>query len=244
MTSRKRRGGRPSTYELRRLDIGRLFYAMTDDERDVRRPNDGDVAARAVMADALHERGMQRLAVQLLRWPRDKKLGGTIFHQKIRRAIFGPEKREFYGPRKPPSHVVLAQLGPQLGSRWFRMDAWKVEDSDGVPWVIEVSMGFHSWFMLVVARDQDAALEIAEEKWPDLLFDEVDDDDLRTDEDGYDIDEYGRELFDHPTKRGVMVRRSENVGLHRARNVSWARVVDADRRQAYVPEVGIVEYML
>lgn len=167
----RRRRGRPSTYELRRLGLSRLFYEMTQDEMDLRTSNVGDMAARAVMTDALEERGLHRLALTLRRWPPDKRLSGSLFHQKLRRAIFGPEQRQSYFTEKPKRRVLLALVG-HPGQVWLRVHRWHTEDSGGYPYLLERPLGNFSTNFLVVARNMEDALEAAQERWPNWFLDE------------------------------------------------------------------------
>lgn len=216
----------PSTYEQRRIDIGRLFYDMTRDEMDLRRPNDGDVAARLVMADALEERGMGRLARELRRWPRTRKLGGTLFHQKLRRAVMGPEERQTFSPRKPAKRVLLALLGGE----YLKVDRSLIEDSGGRDYVLGVPLGNFGIHFHVRARSEEDALEAAAERWPFYFLDELEEDDERMED-----------AMPHPKKRGVWAVWTDGISLTRPAQVHVGRVVN-DRDEAFVPGVGIVGY--
>lgn len=276
-----RRGGKPSTYHVRTEDLSRLFYDANKEEMNLAPTRAGDIATREVLADALEERGLSKLATELRRFnlPRRKAapprsepargrtlqqilsdqaeaergtFGGSFLREKIRRAIFGPQKRSFYdrGPQKRRD-ILLADLGSgRRGGGGIReIDKWHVDSEYETYYVFEVSDGgYGSITFLVGAYDESSALEIAEEQWPDWFFDEVDH--PNPDEDDEDEDIYAEGNFEgqpHPTKEGVWVRPTENsMAVYRARWVARGRVIEpasvGSRGTAYVPSRGVVEY--
>ena len=249
----KRRGGKPSTYAVRTDDLARLFYDTVKNEMEDAPSRADDIATREVLADALEERGLTKLAMELrrfnalrrseplgpLRYDSDRQFGRSLLRAKVERAIFGPQKRERYTARKPRRDVLLADLGRRAGGV-REIDRWFVDSSWGDNYVIEVSDGgYGSITFLVRADDESSAVEIAEEQWPDWFFDEVDE----PDED----DESNRaDAQPHPTKEDVWVRPTEAaMYIYRPRWVARGRVLDGrygSSGTAYVPGHGVVEF--
>jgi len=57
---------------------------------------------------------------------------------------------------------------------WYVIDKVAGTPHDGRPWFIGTGIGFDINRLLVYARNESDAEEIAEEKWPDLVGDRVD----------------------------------------------------------------------
>ena len=253
----QRRGGKPSAYAVRTDDLARLFYDTNKNEMELAPSRAGDIATREVLADALEERGLTKLAMELRRFNRlrrseplgplsydsDRKFGPSLLRQKIQRAIFGPRKRASYDTRKPVNVVLLADLGSRSrggrGGGVREVDRWFIDSDYGDNYVIEVSDGgYGSLTFLVRANDESSAIEIAEEQWPDWFFDEVDEP---------DEDDDNSHAQPHPTKEGVWVRPTEDpMYIYRPRWVARGRVLDArwsgGSGTAYVPGRGTVEF--
>ena len=213
----RRRGGRPSTYELRRLDLAELF-SMTA------RPPPVDAEARSVLADALEERGLHDLARDLRAWPRSARFYGSLLREKIQRAIYGPQPRHFYSPRKPERWVPLALLPPDvLPDAWLRIDRTYVDEPGGHDFVLFTPVGHDATRSHVRAISADVALEAAEERWPHHFFEEREE---------YDDDE------DEGGASNVRVPR-EDIYIQRARAFRYGRPVNVN--QAFVPDFGVVD---
>lgn len=209
---------------------GRLFYEMTDDE----------AGARQAMADVLTRQiGAVELGRKLARWPSSQRLGGTLLHEKIRRAIFGPERRQSYAPRKPERKVLLVRpsgRGPRSPyTGWVRVDRWHIDDPSAPGFFFAVPIGYTSATatMLVLSRGgaEDAA-EIAEEQWPHLMLDEIDPEDAEQRDDAQP----------HPTQPGVWVVPTLELYMDQVRNrdVRWGRIVGHD--EAFIRGVGVVRF--
>ena len=250
----KRRRGKPSAYAVRANDLARLFYDADKNEMESASSRAGDIATREVLADALEERGLTKLAMELrrfnalrrneplgpLRYDSNRHFGHSILREKVRRAIFGPQKRESYAAQKPRRDVLLADLGsPRRGGGGVReVDRWFIDSDYGDNYVIEVSDGgYGSITFLVRADDESSALEIAEEQWPDWFFDEVDEPD-EGDENDY--------AMPHPTKEDVWIRPTDAaMYTYRPRWVARGRMLDSrygSSGTAYVPGHGVVEF--
>ena len=203
----RRRGGRPSTYDLRRLDLAELF-SMTV------RPSPVDVEARSVLADALELRGLHDLARDLRAWPRSARFYGSLLREKIQRAIYGPQPRHLYSPRKPERWVPLALLHPDvLPDAWLRIDRTYVDEPEGRDYVFFAPVGYNATRLHVRARSADGALEAAEEQWP-------------------------RHFFSVEDGEGSQVPR-EDISLERARAFRYGRLVNEN--QAFVPDFGVAD---
>ena len=250
----RRRRGKPSTYAVRTDDLARLFYDANANEMELAPSRAGDIATREVLADALEERGLMKLAMELRHFNRlrrseplgalpydsNRKFGSSLLREKVRRAIFGPQKRATYAARKPRHDVLLADLGsPRRGAGGVReVYKWFVDSDYGDHYVIEVSDGgYGSIMFLVRAHDESSAIEIAEEQWPDWFFDEVDEPD-EDDENSY--------ALPHPTKEDVWIRPTEGpMHIYRPHWVARGRVLDGSTYgsgTAYVPGHGVVEF--
>jgi len=72
---------------------------------------------------------------------------------------------------------------------WFVVDRIAGTPHDGSPWFIGTGVGFDINRLLVYARNENDAAEIAEEKWPDRMGDRV----LRKDE--AEVEENGEATF-------------------------------------------------
>ena len=250
----RRRGGRPSAYAVRTNDLARLFYAANANEMNLAPSRADDIATREVLADALEERGLTKLAMELrrfnalrrseplgpLRYDSNRRFGDSLLREKVRRAIFGPQKRASYSTtttRKPRRGVLLADLGRQ-GGGVREVDRWFIDSDYGDNYVIEVSDGgYGSITFLVRADDESSALEIAEEQWPNWFFDEVDEPD-EDDENDY--------AMPHPTKEDVWIRPTDAaMYTYRPRWVARGRMLDGSTGgsgTAYVPGHGVVEF--
>lgn len=246
----QRRGGKPSSYVVRTNDLARLFYDANKNEMDLSPSRAGDIATRDVLADALEERGLTKLAMELrhfnklrrseplgpLPYDSNRKFGTSLLRQKIQRAIFGPQKRASYAARKPRRDVLLADLG-RRGGGVREVDRWFIDSDYGVNYVIEVSDGgYGSITFLVRANDESSAMEIAEEQWPDWFFDEVDEP---------DEDDDNNDAQPHPTKDGVWIRSTDaSMLIYNPRWVARGRVLDTrwsgGSGTAYVPGRGTV----
>ena len=253
----RRRRGKPSAYAVRTSDLARLFYDANANEMEGAPSRAGDIATREVLADALEERGLTKLAMELrrfnalrrseplgpLRYDSDRNFGRSLLRAKVERAIFGPRQRASYAARKPRRDVLLADLG-RRGGDVREVDRWFVDSDYGNNYVIEVSDGgYGSITFLVRADDDSSAIEIAEEQWPNWFFDEVDEPDE-------DEDSFGDMVYvgahPHPTKEGVWIRPTENpMYIYRPRWVARGRVLDGSTYgsgTAYVPHHGVVEF--
>lgn len=230
-----RRRGWPSTYRVRTEELDRLFYATNHSDAE-------GMAARAVLADAFRERGLVSLANALDRFPRGQNFGHSLLREKVRRAIFGPQQRQSYTPRKPRREVLLAQIddGPADA-----IDHWFIDSDYGRNYVFTMSVGYWPIRFLVRADDESSALEIAQEQWPNWFFDEVDAED--EEDPDFDFVDENDGVQPHPTKPGIWVRPTEEVHVRRARWIARGRVLESAgsgyRGTAYVPGRGIVEYV-
>lgn len=228
----------PVRRDRRRIErLSRLFYEMTRGEASKGPGTPEDMAARAVMIDALHELGSHKTAEALRRHGR-KTLWGTLLHEKIRRTIYGPSERKEYTPRKPAKYTWIASAGGQGLERFYvRLDKDDiVRDGGDRMYLFEIGMGYSSLYKLVFADDEEEALETAEEKWPHLFLDEVDQDEA-------DDDDVFPHPFPHPTKRGVFVRRSYDVGINRAIALQQARILDKYGRTVLLKSGETVDYI-
>ena len=72
---------------------------------------------------------------------------------------------------------------------WFVVDRIAGQVDDGDPWFIGVGAGFDVNRVLVYARDEGDALEVAEEKWPEIMGSKV----TKKDEEG--VEAAGRSTF-------------------------------------------------
>ena len=169
-----RRRGAPSTYDRRKLDIGQLFFESTWDEESLRPTRANDVATRSVLADALEERGMGKLAGDLRRFPPDRGFHRSLLRQKIRRAIFGPQPRFSFTATKPERTVLLANT---TRHGWLEIDRWLVDEAGGRDYVFITPVGYDHTVTFVRAADETSALEAAEEWWPNLFPDDDDEED-------------------------------------------------------------------
>ena len=248
----KRRGGKPSAYAVRTSDLARLFYDTVKNEMELAPSRAGDIATREVLADALEEHSLTKLAMELrcfnalrrseplgpLPYDSDRKFGSSLLREKVRRAIFGPEKRASYAARKPRRDVLLADLG-RRGGGVREVDRWFIDSDYGDNYVIEVSDGgYGSITFLVRADDESSAMEIAEEQWPDWFFDEVDEQN-EDDENTY--------AQPHPTREDVWIRPTDAaMHIYRPRWVARGRVLDGrwtgGSGNAYVQSRGVVEF--
>lgn len=252
----KRHGASPSrdtkrgAYRERSERFDRLFYEASEDEWNIGHAGPKSMAARAVLIDVLHEIGSPRTAEALRRLGRGK-LSGTLLEQKIRRTIFGPVPSgpgSRYWPRKPKKSIWLARVGERdRATRWIPLEDKDVAREGGDPYLFEIGIGYSSLYKLVYADGAEEALEGAESRWSHLFLDELDE------EEAAEVEERGEDVFPHPTKRGVQVRRSDDVymvpptgaralgsypgsgrGGPFVRAVLRARIVDADRRLAAI----------
>lgn len=264
--SQKRRAARDTkrgAHRERTERFHRLFYEASEDEWNIGHAGSKSMAARAVLSDVLHEVGSPRTAEALRRLGRGK-LSGTLLEQKIRRTIFGPVPSgpgQRYWPRKPKKSIWLARvIERDRPDRWIPLQDKDISRDGHEPFLFEIGIGYASLYKLVYAGGAEEALEEAESRWPHLFLDELDE------EEAAEVEERGEDVFPHPTKRGVQVRRSDDIymmppaggrtlggypGAGRGgpfvRAVFRARIVDADRRLAAVILIGggpptIVEY--
>ena len=233
-----RRGGRPSVYERRRERMDALVWELVRDELRDGQPGPNDLATRAVLADALAESGNLRLAQALARWPARKKLWRTPLHRKIEAAVRGPVQRSTLD-RTPPKKLLLARVGgnnQQNPSRWIRVDRNVGGPHDGKPFVVEMGMGYSSYYALVWAFDMHSAYEIAQETFPFHFYEEIDEDELEED---------GPFAIPHPTKPNVYLIEDEgaSAAIHRAHQVVSARRLDRYGRQARLRTGETVEFI-
>ena len=185
---------RRSTYDARREDLARLFYDTTRDEMDLfAEPRTNDIAARAVLADALEERGMTDLAQRLRRFPTRERFISSLLREKVRRAIFGPEKRASYAPRKPATEVLLAYVLPQGG--WVEITHDLYEGNGPGTYLFHTA--FDGRYLVRGAWSAEDALDAARERWPNTF--------------GEEDDEYGFTVY-----RVARSRRARVVDRHRA----------------------------
>ena len=198
------------------------------------------------LARALKARGNVK-AAQLVydRIHNKKKLLSNSWagHGTVYRTVFGSSPKSMHQrvyPTKAKKTVLLAELGSRGHTGWFQIDKMKGTPDYGKPWVIEVGMGYSSYYYLVWADNESDAIEIAEEEWPNEMFDEVDESDVGPlDSDGYPEDQ---DLHPHPSKRNHWVRSSENLHLSRAKRVAQGRIVPGHGNQAHLKTGEIVEY--
>ena len=252
MTSRRvtkrvssRRDTQRGAMQKRRDRLHRLFYEMTEDERDAKPVGPRSLGARKVMVDALIEAGSSKTAAELERLGRGR-LGGTPLEKKIRQTIYGPSsewERNLYGKKQPKLIWIAISARTGSSTRYIRLDDDDIEGSpsDGSPWLFEVGMGFSSAPKAIFAYGPDDAQEIAEGRWPWLFFDELDE------EEAAEAEEDGADVFPHPKKRNVFVRRSDDVYYSGQPRMVRARLV-GDRYAAILPPRGsnarpvVVEY--
>ena len=232
-----RRGGRPSVYAQRRERMDTLLWNVIRDELREGRPSADDLAARAVLGDALAESGNLPLAQALARYPRDRGLYRTPLLRKIEAAVRGPVQRSRLALPQPRK-LVLALVNAR--SPWVRIDRNVGGPSDGHPFIVEMGQGYSSYYGLVWASSIDDAYEIAEEAFTYHFFEEVDEDELEERDDAEDA-------RPHPTKRGVWLVPDENAryqtAIRRARRVVSGRRLDPYSRMVRLRSGEIVEFI-
>ena len=204
---------RRSTYDVRSEDLARLFYDTIEDEVNLRTPPTNDVAARAVLADALEERGLIDLAGRLRRFPARGRFSSSLLREKVRRAIFGPQKRESFTPRKPVVDVLLANIpAPQdyaRASLWMDV-THSVEAGTGLRYYL-LHTAYDGRYLVRDARSEDDAIDAAADRWPNVF--------------GSDEDEP-----------------ADDFAIYRVADVRRARLLDDARQRAFVPNYGVVEF--
>lgn len=218
---------RRTTYDKRRDDLAVLFYETVGDEL-YGRPRTNDIAARAVLADALEERGMIDLGERLRRFPADAPFSGSLLRAKVERAIFGPQSLAAArgSTRKPLAEVLLAYI-PAPERQRPRLDVMRLRiygrDRIVVDGSGERAFLFHTSYdgryLVRDARSEEEAFEVARERWPHVFG---------ADED----DEHSDAFYD--------------FSVYRVGDVRRARVINEPgqsfRGRAYVPAYGVVEY--
>lgn len=70
--------------------------------------------------------------------------------------------------------MIVAKLPRE--SDWLRVDRITGSSFDGSPWLVAPGLGFDVHRLVVYADSEQDALEIAEETWPDFLFEPYDPD--------------------------------------------------------------------
>ena len=203
------------------------------------RPGPSDLAARAVLGDALAESGNLRLAQALLRWPADKGLWGTPLLRKLEAAVRGPAARGSRVGVPRPKKILLAFIRRQGADPvWVSIDRNVGGPHYGKPYVIEMGCGYSSYYGLVWAGSVEDALEAAEEAFPHHFYDEVDED---------EVEDHHHVVMAHPTKPGVVLVEDESAfsqtAVNRARRVVSGRRLDEYGRQARLRTGEIVEFI-
>lgn len=205
---------RRSTYDVRREDLARLFYDTTRDEMDMREPRTNDIATRAVLADALEERGMKDLADRLRRFPARGRFFSSLLREKVRRAIFGPQKRQSFAPQKPVTDALLAYIpAPQdyrsRPSMWMKVT--RAIHAGVGPRSYLLRTAYDGRYLVHEVRDEEEAIDMAQHEWPNVF--PVDEDDMPADD----------------------------FAIYRVGDARRARLLD-DRGRAFVPNYGVVEF--
>ena len=215
---------RRSTYDVRSEDLDRLFYATTKDEMGLESTRENDRLARAILADALEERGMFDLARRLRQFPPNERFFHSLLREKVRRAIFGPQKRQSFTARKPIRDVLLAYIPapesyfPRPPAMW--MDIGHVSQSGTGSRSYLFHTTYDGRYLVRDAQNEGDALDVAMNNWPDIF---VGDD-------------------DNP---------SDDFAVYRVGDVRRARLLDDIpargqrayvRERAHVPNYGVVEF--
>lgn len=109
---------------------------------------------------------------------------------------------------------------------WFVVDRIAGQVDDGDPWFIGVGAGFDVNRVLVYARDEGDALEVAEEKWPEIMGSKV----TKKDEEG--VEAAGRPAAARSSPRVASGSRRRTSASSRSRTASRGGVAGGRRRRA------------
>jgi hypothetical protein len=199
----------------------RLYYEVFHaDQRGISSGRSEE--AKHILANILQETGHAKMAGELRR--HRGKIYGTLFGQKVQRTLFGaPQSSYAHGTRKPKKKVLIAQL---RSGEWLHVDKMVGDPSDGNPYFVGPGTGYDIHRFIVWAYDEGSAIEIAEEKWPHLLFDEVD---------ATDVDEDDQDIFPIQT-----IRKGKDVWFKSgwARHSQDVRIFQRVKRVEHAREIG------
>lgn len=163
---------RPSALQSARWAAEDPVYEALERKKRIRKPA-ADVVARKKRSYALrslvqqYKQGWGRKKVapehreSLLAHAADLTLSETYMPHDLREQL---EVSKRYATK----HKVAL-----VGGDWFTVDRVKGDPSDGKPYFIGVGVGYDIRRLVVFAYDDSSAIEIAEDTWPESMFDEI-----------------------------------------------------------------------
>lgn len=175
--------------------------------------------ARSRLVEILRATGHVKLAQGLAR--HRGKIYGTLFGEKLDRAIHGvPQSRAIGWPRpqKAKQHVWIARL---KSGEWLRVDSLFGNPSDGKAYLIGPGIGYDVHRLVVFAYDSSSAYEIAEEKAPHLMYDEISKEEAEDDESAVPLSRHGQYFASGWGRPSEDVRILERVRVEKARVVGY-----------------------
>lgn len=207
----------------------------------------GSQADRAAFADLLERSGHRKQAQEFRQgrgnWRQSSSYSvnsaSRLWRQKLARTLFGaPQSRYAVGiEHKGAKAGWIAKVeGGRFsgGDNWFRVDRVKGDPSDGRAYFIGPGIGYDINRLVVFARDESDAIEIAEETWPWLMFDEVSAKEAEQDERAQPLKRHGDYFHEGWGVPAEDIRIFGRARLERARLIG--------NREARLRDGTVVEY--
>lgn len=207
---------------------------------------EGTAADRAAFAELLEKSGHRKQAQEFRQgrgnWRKsvsyETNSASRLWRQKLARTLFGaPQSRYSVGTERKSektgwiAHVPKGRFG---SGNWLRVDRIKGDPGDGEPYFIGPGSGYDVQRLVVFARDESDAIEIAEETWPWLMFDEISAEEAEDDERAQPLKRHGdyfHEGWGVPT---------EDIRIFGRARLERARLIG--NREARLRDGTVVEY--